>query len=400
MPRDKGLTRRQFIKAAGAAGLGSLLTAAPPLWDGKARAAGMPMRKFGKTGAMVPILSMGMMYDTIANQLLLRQALALGVTHWDTAYSYMNGNSEVGLGKFFARRPQARKRIFLVTKGFSRDPKVMEQKLNLSLRKLHTNYVDLYYMHGVSDPGGDIPKEVVAWGERQKAAGRIKSFGFSTHSSMAACLEQAAKAGWADAVMFTYNYRLLHDKKMQRALDSAAKAGIALTAMKTQGSRSYFSSGGGSADIGLTKKFVSQGYSVEQAKLKVVWEDERISTLCSQMPELGILKANVAAAMNQTKLSQAGKKALVEHDQLTKDCYCAGCADICEGALGGAFPVATVMRGLMYHNSYGETGWTRELFASLDMNAAAGLDLAAAEAACPRGMPIARLVRGARSLQA
>jgi len=43
------------------------------------------------------------MFDTINNQLLLRQAYNWGVTYWDTAEAYGNGLSEDGFGRFFTR---------------------------------------------------------------------------------------------------------------------------------------------------------------------------------------------------------------------------------------------------------------------------------------------------------
>ena len=44
----------------------------------------------------------------------------------------------------------------------------------------------------------------------------------------------AAKLGWVDGIMMTYNYRLMVKDEMKRAVDACAKAGIGLTAMKTQ----------------------------------------------------------------------------------------------------------------------------------------------------------------------
>ena len=62
------------------------------------------------------LYELGGMFDTINNQLLLRQAHAWGVTYWDTAEAYGNGLSEEGFGRYFSRNPGARKDIFLVTK--------------------------------------------------------------------------------------------------------------------------------------------------------------------------------------------------------------------------------------------------------------------------------------------
>ena len=120
--KDTGVTRRDFVKTVGLAGIAvagagvSGALAAPEQPAAAAPAATMPKRKLGKTGVEVSILNLGGMFDTINNQLLLKQALKWGVTYWDTAESYGNGLSEEGMGRFFARNPEARKEIFLVTK--------------------------------------------------------------------------------------------------------------------------------------------------------------------------------------------------------------------------------------------------------------------------------------------
>ena len=44
----------------------------------------------------------------------------------------------------------------------------------------------------------------------------------------------AAKLGWIDGIMFTYNYRIMHTERMKKAVNDSFKAGIGLTAMKTQ----------------------------------------------------------------------------------------------------------------------------------------------------------------------
>ena len=91
-------TRRHFLKATGTAGLGALMASADPLKAAAATPTKVPARPFGRTGAEVSILSLGGMFDIASNQLMLRQALRWGVTHWDTADCYQRG-SERGIGK-------------------------------------------------------------------------------------------------------------------------------------------------------------------------------------------------------------------------------------------------------------------------------------------------------------
>jgi hypothetical protein len=78
--------------------------------------------------------------------------------------------------------------------------------------------------------------------------------------------------------------------------------------------------------------------------------------------------------------------------------YCAGCTRFCEPALAEAVPVGRVMRYLMYDRSYGDRDHARSRFRALPAEtraALARLDYAAAEARCPQGMPIGRLMREA-----
>src|SRR5664280_78534 len=159
--KDTGVTRRDFVKTVGLAGIaaaGAGVTgafAAPEPPAAAAPAGTMPKRKLGKTGVEVSILTLGGMFDTINNQLLLKQAMKWGVTYWDTAESYGNGLSEEGYGRFFARNPEARKEIFLVTKLQTKGGKLTE-RLNKSLKSLQTDHVDLFFIHSLTDIGDCI----------------------------------------------------------------------------------------------------------------------------------------------------------------------------------------------------------------------------------------------------
>ncbi len=88
---------------------------------------------------------------------------------------------------------------------------------------------------------------------------------------------EAAKLGWIDGIMMSYNYRLMVKSDMKSAVDACAKAGIGLTAMKTQAafSANFYASIGSETDdaLKMTENFLKKGYTAEQAKLKVVWEN-------------------------------------------------------------------------------------------------------------------------------
>jgi uncharacterized protein len=405
--KDADLTRREFMKTVGLAGLAvagtgvtsAIAAPAPPAPAVKTDT--MPKRKLGKTGVDVSILSLGCMFDTINNQLLLKQALKWGVTHWDTAESYGNTLSEEGIGRFFARNPEARKEIFLVTKLEAKGGNLTE-RLDKSLKRLQTSQVDLFFIHNVSGIQ-EITPEIKAWAAEMKKAGKFKFFGFSTHTNMEDCLLGAAKLDYIDAVMLTYNFRVMNTPKMQEAVNAAGKAGIGLVAMKTQGASPGTPPSVSEAKLEMAERFLERGFTDKQAKLKVVWENPQIASLCSQMPNLTILSANVAAARDQAKLAREEFDSLRRYALETQADYCAGCGGICQEAVGGAVPINEVMRCLMYHRAYGEPELARLTFAGLPEEVRRRLtevDYSRAEQACPHGLAIAALMRQAGEMLA
>ena len=401
--RQAGLTRRDLMKTLGfgglaAAGLGALPPAAFAAEEKpEAGGAAMPRRTLGKTGLEVSILNLGGMFDTVNNQLLLKQALGWGINFWDTAEAYGNGLSEEGFGRFFARNPEARGQIVLTTKLTPKGGN-FDERLDAALARLKTDHVELFYIHAISSPA-ELDGQLKDWAAKAKKAGKIKHFGFSTHNNMEDCMQGAAGLDWIDACMISYNFRLMHEAKMRQALAACKKAGIGVVAMKTQGGGPVKSDS--PAELDMAGRFLEKGFTDKQAKLRAVWNNPDIASICSQMPNLTILGANVAAARDRTALAAEDMQSLRRYAEATCGDYCAGCASICGAAMSGAVPVADVMRAMMYYRDYGERDIARELFASLPDAVRSGLgsmDFSPAEAACPRGLAIAEVVRDAASL--
>ena len=123
------ISRRGFLKTVGAAGLGSALAATPLFAAKDANTAPkdpnsvkladvkFPMRDFGNKGFKVPAFCLGVMFDASANIAVLRKSLQLGVTFWDCANGYTNGNSEKGIGQILAEQPDLRKKMLITSKS-------------------------------------------------------------------------------------------------------------------------------------------------------------------------------------------------------------------------------------------------------------------------------------------
>jgi len=362
----------------------------------------VPRRTLGKTGVEVSSLSLGA-NRLIDSQILLRAALRWGVDFWDTAYSYTGGNCELTIGKFLSKNQDVRRKLFIVSKASgARTVADVEKRLQTSLKRMNTEYIDLYYgVHGLSSPSR-LTDELKQWAKSAKERGLIRFFGFSTHTNIDQNLIAAAKLGWIDAIMTSYNFRLMQDSKIQAAIETCHKAGIGLIAMKTVAldtqQRRKIEKGEEietEEDKKLLSHFLGQGLTVEHAKIKFVLEDKRISSACVGMNNVTNLKSNVEAALNKTKLTQADRKVLAEYARATCSGYCAGCAHNCDSALPDAPYVSNIMRYLMYYNSYGEQNEARSLFAQIPTgvrNKLLDMDYTLAEARCPQRMPIRELI--------
>lgn len=148
----------------------------------------LPKKVLGKTGINLPILGLGGAGQTPLSQTgaekesveMIQQAWNLGIRYFDTAASY--GPSEDYLGKVL---PQYRSQIFLASKAAKRDRDGAWRELERSLKRLNTDYLDLWQLHHVSftDEIETIfsSNGAIKAMEEAKAQGIIKFTGITGH---------------------------------------------------------------------------------------------------------------------------------------------------------------------------------------------------------------------------
>ncbi len=107
--------------------------------------------------------------------------------------------------------------FFLVTKPKARDLEGMKKQFELSLKRLNTSYIDLYFFNMVENINV-LNDDVRKWAESLKKQGKIKLFGFSTHKNMEKSMMDGAKLDWIDGIMTAYNFRLMHKPSMKEAI--------------------------------------------------------------------------------------------------------------------------------------------------------------------------------------
>lgn len=399
---NKGMDRRTFLKTAGAGGatlaIFSGLAGKVPASD-TAKDKGnrnMPTRILGKSGVQVPILGLGGALDWTTNQNLLRMCFNMGVTFWDTADGYANGNSEIGIGQYFSKYPEDRKKVFIATKAMNKyNPKQISDSIDSSLKNMKTDYLDLFYYFNINTADMLTP-EIRKLAEKKKKEGKIRLFGLTSHLfSGDQFLSHVADAGWFDAVMIVLNYLQLQKSEIQKGIDALTSAGVGIIAMKTQVKNVNIVET--PEQLKALEHFMQKSYTLEQAKLKAVWSDDRISSACSNITSMTILKDNVAAATDNASLSSSDFMMLNMLAEVTRSSYCPGCGK-CIAAMGTESRIPDIMRYMMYYNGYGERDHARRLFSELPAvlrDSLATRDYSLAEAACPHRIQIGKVMREA-----
>lgn len=291
---NNGITRREIIKRAA---LGFAATGiAPQVWSSTSMG-DIPMRILGKTGEKVPMLALGGHHigridDDRESIRLIRQAIDMGVTFLDNAWCYHDGRSEELMGN--ALLDGYRKKAFLMTKVHGRDKKTALKHLEESLKRFHTDVIDLWQFHDIRE---DDPDKIFAKGgavetaEAAKKAGKVRYLGFTGHNNYKWHRKMLEFDYDWDTVQMPINALDPHYKSfIKNVLPILVERNIGIIAMKTMAAGNLLKTG---------------AVTVEE-ELRYVWSLP-VSTIVSGMAELNHLKENIKTAQNFTPMSQEEK---------------------------------------------------------------------------------------------
>jgi predicted aldo/keto reductase-like oxidoreductase len=237
------MKRRSFLKVmggvAGAAALGVRPVLVSEAEAAAAATGEMPKRVLGRTGFKVSVVGfagLGLMhYDQERCTADIHKAFDRGLNYYDVAPAYgKDGDCEIKMG--IALQGLDRSRYFLACKSKMRDKDGCRLELERSLKRLKTDYFDLYQMHHLVKPeqveqslgpGGALETILQA-----KKEGKIRAIGFSAHTTKAALL---ALRGFAyDTVMFPVNYVEYYTRGYGKEVLALAKEkGAAVLSIKT-----------------------------------------------------------------------------------------------------------------------------------------------------------------------
>ncbi len=183
-------TRREFIKKASvAAALGFMVDWAMGMSGSDKLGDILPQRQLIRNGEKVTAFCLGGYHLGLTDnpkeaEQMIERSMELGVRFYDNARRYNDGRSEEYMGRFLT--PKYREHIFLMTKAPAPTGEGVRKQLDESLKALNTDYIDLWQIHALRDPG-DVDNRIKAGvldvflEAREK--GKARYIGFTGHQN-------------------------------------------------------------------------------------------------------------------------------------------------------------------------------------------------------------------------
>lgn len=265
----------------------------------------IPRRPFGNSGEEVSILAVGGAHiglcDEVEGIQIIHRAIDAGADFLDNAWEYNAGTSEIRMGKALAQGGY-RQKAFLMTKDCAHDRVASHSMLKLenSLRRLKTDYLDLWQIHEVV--WEDDPDKIFAPGGsaetllKAKEQGKTRYIGFTGHKSPGIHKAMLSQGFPWDAVQMPLNVLDAHWQSFAKEIvPLCQEQGIAIIGMKSFADGHLFEAG--------------SGVTPEEALRYTM--SLPVATVVSGMESLEVLNQNLEIARNFTPLTDAERDAIV-----------------------------------------------------------------------------------------
>jgi predicted aldo/keto reductase-like oxidoreductase len=270
-------------------------------------------RPLGRTGVQVSALGLGGHHlgdaPTYADaERIVGEAIDGGITFFDNCWEYHNGRSEEWMGRALAAAKGRRDRIILMTKvcTHGRDASLAWTMLDESLRRLQTDHLDVWQVHGMGfDNDPDLAYRqggVLAALDRAKQAGKVRFVGFTGHKSPDVHFDMLSRGYAWDTCQFPLNPFDASYRSFQRlVLPECHRRGVAVLGMKPMTGRA-----------GPIEKNVAS----PEEMLRYAMSLPVATTICG-MESIAKLRANLKVAQTFKPMSAAEMKALENRCQPT-----------------------------------------------------------------------------------
>ena len=329
----------------------------------------MEYRVLGKTGLKISRMGFGgipiQKIDAEGTKKLMHQLKEAGVNYIDTARGYTVSEEYLGYALEGIRQD-----FVLATKSMARTAEGMAADIDISLKNLRTDYIDLYQVH---NPGKKDLEQVMAPGgalEALKAAketGKIGHIGVTLHS--VDLFKEAVNYDWVETIMFPYN---IVETQGEELIRICGQKNIGFIAMKPL-------AGGAIEDAALAMRFVTA--------------NPDMTVVIPGMAEEKEINQNIAAVNNTAPLTEEelAKIQSIRDTLGTQFCrrcnYCAPCS--------AGIPISAVFLMEGYFSRYDLKDWAVKRYMAMDKKASDCIDCGVCETRCPYNLPIRQMLKKA-----
>ena len=327
----------------------------------------MEYRVLGKTGLKISRMGFGgipiQRIDAEGTKVLVHQMLEAGINYIDTARGYTVSEEYLGYAL-----EGIRDKFIIATKSMSRTKEAMAADIDISLKNLRTDYIDLYQVHNatpeqveqVMAPGGALEALLEA-----KAAGKIGHIGLTAHSLET--FKMALALPWVETFMFPYN---IVESQGEKLIAECAKRNIGFVDMKPL-------AGGAIEDATLA--------------LRYICANDAVTVVIPGMAEEKELEQNLAAVNNTSPITVEEKAAFLEVRNQLGTNFCRRC-NYCQPCAAG-INISGCFLFDGYLQRYGLGEWAKGRYSAMPVKASACIGCGACEDRCPYNLPIREMLK-------
>ena len=327
----------------------------------------MEYRVLGKTGLKISRMGFGgipiQRIDAEGTKVLVHQMLEAGINYIDTARGYTVSEEYLGYAL-----EGIRDKFIIATKSMSRTKEAMATDIDISLKNLRTDYIDLYQVHNatpeqveqVMAPGGALEALLEA-----KAAGKIGHIGLTAHSLET--FKMALDLPWVETFMFPYN---IVETQAEKLIAECAKRNIGFIDMKPL-------AGGAIEDATLA--------------LRYICANDAVTVVIPGMADPKELVQNLAAVNDTTPLTNEEKAAFLEVRNQLGTNFCRRC-NYCQPCTAGV-NISGCFLFDGYHQRYGLADWAKGRYDAMPKHASDCIGCGACEDRCPYNLPIREMLK-------
>ena len=327
----------------------------------------MEYRILGKTGLKVSRMGFGgipiQRTDAEGAKAVIRYLMEQGVNYIDTARGYTVSEEFLGYAL-----EGIRDKFVIATKSMARTKEAMAADIDISLRNLRTDYIDLYQVHNA--PPADVEKVIAPGGalealQEAKAAGKIGHIGITAHSLDT--FKLALEMDWVETIMFPYN---IVETQGEELIRQCTEKNIGFIDMKPL-------AGGAIENATLALRFLR--------------DNENVTVVIPGMAEIREAEQNVAAMANTAPLTA---EELEEMDRIRKNLgthFCRRCNYCAPCSVGISIPAMFLMEG--YLSRYGLADWAIMRYNGMEKTASECIECGVCETRCPYQLPIREMMK-------